>query len=496
MKFLVMIFLIMFIGNSVSAQSTFQNEYGDSFDHGNFKSIVSDSSGFLIAGAKLLLIPNIVPIAVKTDLEGRILWQRNFGDSTSRFGLASCTKMTNGTYMLTAFDQILQNTHLYNLDASGNIIFQNQIVNCHVLNFFEVNPNEIVFAGYLPSGFSIIAVDSSLLTIWAKTYGVSESASAYRISLSNDGGFIILYSLPSTGFDLMTKIDSAGSLVWVKRFSNINYSQGFMTETTNGDLYLVSTWDSISSSGVRIKKLDSAGNLIWSEDLSGNYNHEIFSSSISTPEGGCLILGYVRNVNTTFETLVIKVDSTGNIVWSQTLGGFSDMSNPVQIIKTTDSAYALLCNTFGRGHILFKMDSLGFAGCPGTPYPMTVQPFATSITDDSLSTDTTSIQFLNISVPFDTTSLTMNQICFANTVDEINSHSLTIFPSPFKDKITIQDTKRDGQIKVYDLAGRIFIDRRTLSGETELNTSFLGKGFYVIRYDEQGRTYFAKAIKY
>jgi len=78
MKFLVMIFLIMFIGNSVSAQSTFQNEYGDSFDHGNFKSIVSDSSGFLIAGAKLLLIPNIVPIAVKTDLEGRILWQRNF----------------------------------------------------------------------------------------------------------------------------------------------------------------------------------------------------------------------------------------------------------------------------------------------------------------------------------------------------------------------------------------------------------------------------------
>ena len=214
-----MIFLIMFIGNSVSAQSTFQNEYGDSFDHGNFKSIVSDSSGFLIAGAKLLLIPNIVPIAVKTDLEGRILWQRNFGDSTSRFGLASCTKMTNGTYMLTAFDQILQNTHLYNLDASGNIIFQNQIVNCHVLNFFEVNPNEIVFAGYLPSGFSIIAVDSSLLTIWAKTYGVSESASAYRISLSNDGGFIILYSLPSTGFDLMTKIDSAGNLVWVKRFS-------------------------------------------------------------------------------------------------------------------------------------------------------------------------------------------------------------------------------------------------------------------------------------
>ena len=142
------------------------------------------------------------------------------------------------------------------------------------------------------------------------------------------------------------------------------------------------------------------------------------------------------------------------------------------------------------------MDSLGFAGCPGTPYPMTVQPFATSITDDSLSTDTTSIQFLNISVPFDTTSLTMNQICFANTVDEINSHSLTIFPSPFKDKITVQDTKRDGQIKVYDLAGRIFIDRRTLSGETELNTSFLSKGFYVIRYDEQGRTYFAKAIKY
>ena len=172
------------------------------------------------------------------------------------------------------------------------------------------------------------------------------------------------------------------------------------------------------------------------------------------------------------------------------------MSSPVQIINTTDNAYALLCNTLNRGGILFKMDSVGFAGCPSTPYLMTVQPIVRSIPNDLLSTDTASIQFVNISVPFDTSALTMNQICFVNNVDEIVSNSLTVFPSPFHDKLTVQNTKREGHLKVYDLTGRIFIDEKTLSGETELNTSFLGKGFYVIRYDEQGRTYFAKAIKY
>lgn len=496
MKFLKTVFMTLIIWNSVSAQSTFKNEYGDSFDSGIINSIVSDSSGYLITGTKLRLIPNVVAIAIKTDPDGRILWQRNFGDTSSRFSLASCTKMTNGTYLLIAFDQVLLKSHLYNIDGLGNIIYQKVIFNCIARDLVQKYPNEIVLIGNLPSGFSIIAMDSTLNTTWTRSYGVNESANAYRISHTDDNGFLILYSRPPTDYDFITKIDSTGNIVWSK-ILNSHYHNSSVTETTNGDLFLVSIWDSTSAKyGVRIDKLDNAGNLIWSENLSGIYDYEILRSLITTPDDGCLILAYVKSPSTMFATLMIKLDSSGNIVWSETIGDYSDMSNPVQIINTIDSAYALLCNKWGSGHILFKMDSVGFAGCPGTPYPMTVHPFVTSITDDTISTDTTSIQFVNISVPFDTTSLTMNQICFVNKVGEVVSNSLNIFPSPFKDKLTVQDTKSEGQIKVYDLTGRIFIDRKTLSGETELNTSFLGKGFYMIRYDEQGKTYFTKAIKY
>ncbi len=496
MRFFLLFFALMINGTSGSAQSTFRNNYGDGFDHGDFDSFISDSSGYLIAGSKLIRFPNYAGKVIKTDLEGRILWERNFGDTTTKLKIKFCTKMTNGTYMLIAVDHILQKSHLYKLDALGNILYQKQILNCIVLNLIEVNPNEIVIAGNLPFGFSIISMDSSLNTTWAKSYGVSDTASAYRISQTNDNGFLILYTHPSTNHDFITKIDSSGNIGWSKALNIIN-RQDLMTETTNGDVFLISSWDSTSAVvGVRIDKLDNVGNLIWSENLSGIYDYEVFRSVISTSDGGCLILGYVKNAITLFATLIIKVDSSGNIVWSETLGSFSDLSNPVQIINTTDKAYALLCNTWSGGGILFKMDSVGFAGCPGTPYQMTVQPFVTSITDDTLSTDTTSIQFVSISVPYDTTSLTMNQICFVNKVDEIVSHSLIIFPSPFTDKLTVKDTKGDGQIKVYDLTGKNFIDRKASSGETELNTSFLGSGFYVIKYEEQGIMYYAKAIKY
>ncbi len=485
----------MLMGNSISAQSTFRCDYTDSIGNGNFRTVISDSSGFLIAGSRLVGNNVQVGIIMKTDLDGRILWTKNIGDTTTRISINSSTKLFDGTYLIAAYDQILQKCHFYNLDTLGNIIWQKQIQNNGVLSFVEAKETKIVLAGNTASGFALLIIDSLLNNIWGKVYGLNNSRTTFQVSSSHDNGFLFLYDHSTFDTCSVMKTDSAGNFLWAKVLnSNLNT---LMSESINGDLLFVSSWASSSTQyGIRVVKLDEAGNLLWSEDLVGLTNRENPYSVISTSDGGCLILGRSRNAMPGWATLVVKIYSNGNIAWSEILGSYSDIvSYPFQIINTIDNAYGLICNKT-QGTVFFKMDSLGFAGCAGTPYPMTVTSISgVTIVDDSISVDTTSVQFVPISLSGDTSGLYFNQTCFLNKIEDFPLNTLTVFPIPCKDELVISETISHGRIKVFDLTGKICIEIKSELNETKLNTSFLERGFYLISYEEDGKIRFAKAVK-
>lgn len=100
-----------------------------------------------------------------------------------------------------------------------------------------------------------------------------------------------------------------------------------------------------------IVKYDKDGNIEWNKTLGGTNNEEISSIS-KDPNGGYVVAGYTDSTevtldNTVIDTnyfgnedgIVVKLDSNGNYVWSQSIGGTGvDRINGVTVSESGDVA--------------------------------------------------------------------------------------------------------------------------------------------------------------
>jgi uncharacterized repeat protein (TIGR03803 family) len=89
---------------------------------------------------------------------------------------------------------------------------------------------------------------------------------------------------------------------------------------------------------------------------------------------------------------------------------------------------------------------------------------------------------------------------FATTlgVDELaNENLISISPNPFADEIKINNSNgKEGEVTLYDVAGKEILRQKTFSGETKLNTEKISAGFYLLNYIEGERKQNLKVAKY
>jgi hypothetical protein len=109
-----------------------------------------------------------------------------------------------------------------------------------------------------------------------------------------------------------------------------------------------------TSNKIAVFKTDSIGHILWSKIIRGvnpalsNYH---MNSIIETSDKNILIAGDI------FEALLIKMDSSGNVIWSKTYSNFSYGTTVKQIIELQDSNYLIGGHTAGffRGWDLYLM---------------------------------------------------------------------------------------------------------------------------------------------
>src|SRR5207245_1790575 len=110
-------------------------------------------------------------------------------------------------------------------------------------------------------------------------------------------------------------------------------------------------YDSSSFSHALLIKLDSSGNIVWSENYGTNVENtgedtEFATSVHQTPDGGYVFAGSLetqRNFGTPCYAScawVVKTDSSGGIQWQSTFSGAST-ANAVDIELTSDGGYIL-----------------------------------------------------------------------------------------------------------------------------------------------------------
>ena len=220
----------------------------------------------------------------------------------------------------------------------------------------------------------ILKIDSNGNIIWQKTIGGTSDDYLTDIHQIIDGSFILGgYSFSGIsgnkteenkgGYDYwILKIDSIGNIIWQNTIGGNNDDKLTKIKLTSDNAYILGGYSNSNISGDKdeevigildypdywILKIDSIGNIIWQNTIGGN-NADVLTEIYQTFDKGYILGGYsysglsgdkseISLGNSDF--WVLKVDSMGNIIWQNTIGGNS-FDNLNTLCIRSDGSYLL-----------------------------------------------------------------------------------------------------------------------------------------------------------
>ncbi len=233
-----------------------------------------------------------------------------------------------------------------------------------------------VIAGYTASfgqgsnDVYVVKIDGSGALQWTKTIGGANNDYSYSIANTTDGGFIIAGNTSSFGQGgddvYIIKLDGSGNLQWTKAIGGTNNDLGYsVIQTSDGGFAIAGYSSSFGQGGndLYVLKLDGLGNLLWSRTI-GGVNDDFGYAIIETSDGGLAIAGQTQSFGQgNVDVYVVKLDGSGNLQWSRTIGGVNNDEGS-SIIETSDNGFLIVGQTqsFGQGGwdvYAIKLDASG-----------------------------------------------------------------------------------------------------------------------------------------
>jgi len=329
---------------------------------------------------------------IKTDADGNKLWDRTFGGPWFDGG-DSVSQTSDGGYIIAGKTESYSQANdgksmeligprdiwLIKTDANGKKLWDRKFsgsmdgIGNSVLQTSD--GGYIIAGGKLSDGsVSLAGLDAWLIKTdpngnmqWDRTFGESgyyESADSVRQTI--DGGYIIAGSTygGNDGSDVwLIKTDANGNEQWNKVFSGVGSDYGESTQQTNDGGYIIAGWTSANKKiSIWLIKTDAVGNNIWDRTFSES-NYDSGHSVQQTSDGGYIITGSTDFGAGIREVSLIKTDANGNKVWNKTYGG-SGQDDGFSVQQTNDDGYIITgwTHSYGSGGFdlwLIKTDSEG-----------------------------------------------------------------------------------------------------------------------------------------
>lgn len=225
-------------------------------------------------------------------------------------------------------------------------------------------------------GMYLMKADSKGNSVWQKTYNPPNMLYYYsdcHFRQTPDKGFIITgsvhYTTKSQRDICLIKTNSSGDTIWTKFYSGPSPGPNFASAyeiilTSDGGYAIVGSQLAPHDANVFLLKTDDYGNLQWSKYYGGTSDDEGYSLK-QTGDGGYIITGYTNSFGQGKDVYLLKVNSTGNLLWTKTYGG--DYPSSAKHIEITKDGGFILTGTYGylsggkyvTDLFLMKLDLLG-----------------------------------------------------------------------------------------------------------------------------------------
>ena len=320
----------------------------------------TDDGGYVIIGtANMGLYSPMEIFLFKTDSDGQVEWQRNFGgidyglfddDSEGRF----VQQTDDGGFILTGYTYSTKNhtndVWLIKTDANGNEEWNRTL-------------GDSIYFQWNAGG------DEEPMPYALYDYG-------YSVQQTSDGGYIIGGYSYSWCFDsdwritcksnvLLIKTDSRGDREWLKSFGESKageFHRGHSVQITPDGGYIIAGERAIGNeeSNFWLIKTDSNGNQIWDKTY-GNGGERGWSVQ-QTTDGGYIMTGQTYSMTNYWDWWLLKTDSNGNEMWDKIFGGSGQDYGGYCVQQTTDGGYVIIgqIGSYGGADVwLIKTDSEG-----------------------------------------------------------------------------------------------------------------------------------------
>lgn len=329
-NFLTTLIFIFSMSSMLLSQTTFERTYGGPYHDSGSSVLQTTDNGYIIIGTSRYYNSDINSIyLIRTNSNGDTLWTRVFGGEDH----------DSGTFIQATSDM-------------GYIISGST-------NSFGAGGTDVY----------LIKINATGDTLWTKTYGGTGTDYGHCVRQTTDLGYIIAGHTNSfgSGFNdiYLIKTNASGDTLWTKVFGGINYDWCKNVQQTSDEGYII-VGDTKSfgagDSDVYLIKTDASGDTLWTKTY-GGANYDRGYSIVQTSEG-YIIAGVTESFGAgERDVYIIKTNSTGDTLWTKTLGGIGyDIAYFIQ--KTYDDDYILVGDTESYGAVdgdvfLIKIDSGG-----------------------------------------------------------------------------------------------------------------------------------------
>lgn len=234
----------------------------------------------------------------------------------------------------------------------------------------------------------LIKVNQDNEVSFTKTFGGIDAEEGNSMIESYDGGYLLCGSSRSSDGiftenygqldGIFLKIDSAGTLEWVKNYGGSDYDEinsvvrstdscyVFTGVSSSNDFDIIDHIGPVGESDVIVGKIDSLGNLIWLKSY-GSDESDRGNQIIKTRDSCFLICGYKNFVFSDY--YILKINGNGEILWEKTYGGSEfDGANSICELRsgnivvcgetTSDDGDVSTLNGYNDNWVIF-LDSAG-----------------------------------------------------------------------------------------------------------------------------------------
>jgi hypothetical protein len=211
----------------------------------------------------------------------------------------------------------------------------------------------------------IIKLNSAFDTLWTRCYGGSLTEMHTGGIQTNDGGYIIGGTTASDDGDVsgfngtqdvwVLKLDENGDTIWTRCYGGSNEDHGISLQITDDGGYLIAGYaasddgdvtNNIGGGDAWLVKIDSTGDTLWTKCFGGTSVDVAFYAH-QTTDKGYIMAGatysndfYVSGWHGSFDAWVVKLDSLLDTVWTNCLGG-TGWEQARCIRETSDGGFIL-----------------------------------------------------------------------------------------------------------------------------------------------------------